>query len=150
MRTLRMIDRSIYHYINTQLGATWTALDIKDGFPNKLDNLDLPTVSIDYITFYSEPLELGTESTDDYGEWHFNVFARDNGERDDISYDIHELLNVGCGIYNFSGGSPGDRIGNIVFRRVTSRPVFVSSVDVPRGVRYRSVVMANADITITG
>ena len=151
MREIRNIDKSVLHYMRTQLVSIWGShLTVKDGHPNDLENIKLPTVTINYVSNSRAPREIGTEEGYDSVFWHFLVFARGKGERDDIGCDVCHLLKSGCSIYDFSSGTVGGKLGTLVFRGISHKPIFTLGDSVPRGERNRSVVIARAEVSITG
>lgn len=125
-------------------------LEVKDGYPNDLENIDLPVITVNYVTSQNVPRELGTDAGDDINYWHVMIFARGKGERDDMAYDVYQLLRSGCDVYDFSTGSPVGRIGYMDFTNITAKPVYPAGENVPRGERNRSVVVAKAEVSITG
>jgi len=151
MREIRNIDRSVLHYIRTQLVSIWGShLTVKDGHPNDLENIELPTVTVNYVTNARSPREIGTEEGYDSIYWHFMVFARGKGERDDIGYDVYRLLESGCDVHDFSSGAIGGRLGKLQFEGISYKPIFTLGDSVPEGERNRSVVIARAEVSITG
>ena len=137
-----MEDRSILEYMRTELVSIWGShLIVKDGWSSDLENIVLPAVTINYVTDDSVPRGLGESTNDDINYWHIMVFARGKGERDDISYDIKQLLGSGCGVYDFSAGSQGEKIGYMNFTNIRIKPILAE--------RNRSVVIARAEVSIT-
>ena len=151
MRQIRTIDRSVLSYLRTQLVNIWGShLSVKDRYPNDLENIDLPMVTSGHATNARLQLEMGTEAGVDSMYWHFMVFARGKGERDDISCDIKRLLASGCGIYDYSSGSQGDKIGYMNFKNINIKPIISAAGSNPASMRNRSVVVAKAEVAITG
>ena len=150
MREIREIDNSIVYYFEQQFGTIWGSnLEVMDSYPDDLKDLTPPVVAIDYTTIRPDPLELGTEETDDFYYWNVHIFGRKKGERDDITNVVIDLLESGCSILDFSDGTAGSAKGYVNFRDISAKPVF-STNSAPVGVRYHAVVVTKANVTITG
>ena len=119
---LRTTDISLYYFLSANLtnddyivlsGHSYpmvtSGVYLIDGYPNDVENMKLPTVSIEHYFTNEVPFQLGPGRTDErvFG---INVFARSDGERDDLAERVRNYLSsqtVNIYDYNivYSGGT---------------------------------------------
>ena len=122
MLDLRTTDISLYYFLSGKLAAddyivlsghsdTMVASGVYliDGYPDETDNVKLPTVAIEHYFTNELPFQLGPGKTDarNFG---ISVFARSDGERDDLSERLRNYLSAqSVNIYDYniiySGGT---------------------------------------------
>lgn len=151
MENFRLADKSLHYYLENQLNTIWGSfLSVKDSYPNTLEEITVPLVSVDYTTGRLNPLEIGTDENEDIMYFMIDIFARGKSERDDLLYIIMNLLSSGCNVVQFSGGSAGANIGHMYFEDISARPMYAFGPDIPTKVAYRAEVSTKATYTITG
>lgn len=99
----RLQDLSIYYYIKSLLSST-PFIKVVDGFP--VENLEIPSVSIEADTIDVKPWELGNRNGLFIRVWFIDVFAVNKSQRDEISYTILHALENTIPVYDYNEGFP--------------------------------------------
>jgi len=112
---LRTIDMSLYDFISTKLSTDgFTVLSghsypyvvsgiyLVDGRPAETTNMGLPTISIEHIFSTEQPFQLGPGRSDKR-MFEIDVYARSNGERDDLGERIRIYLGANSvSVYDYN------------------------------------------------
>lgn len=149
MRNIRLTDKSVHHYLKTNLQSQYGSfLDVLGRYPHNYEDISLPTVTVDYLSGDYENIEIGTAELEDIAYFTIEVFARSKGERDDLGDMIQDLLIAGCDMLQFSGGYAGVKLGNIHFDTIRARTLFAMG-DVPAPLVNRVVIRTQARVVVT-
>lgn len=137
----RKEDLSVYYWLK-DLFPTFT---IVDGFP--VENLKIPTISVEVDTIDSEPFELGNRHRQKFRVWYIDVFAATKSQRDEVAYKILEELENPIQVYDYDEGFPPSvspsNIGGLIPQdiRLEIKRVLPELVDL---LYYRSTVTFSA------
>lgn len=99
----RIEDLSIYYFL-TNLFLDAPFIKIVDGFP--VENLEVPSISIEADTITSLKFEIGNSVRNKYRTWYIDIFAVNKSQRDDAAYRILKALEENIPVYNYNEGFP--------------------------------------------
>jgi hypothetical protein len=146
---LRNVETSIYHYIASGVQAIWSGVKVLDAHPPIFENLTVPSVACDFSDLERNSYEIGSDKLEDKLIVQFYVYARADGERDDVGYYITELLVPQCDIYDYSTGTQGARLGFIDFDMITFDNNSFFGSDIPASLSHSGVVTTECTANIT-
>jgi hypothetical protein len=114
IRDLRNIDLNLYNFVSSGLSINGylilgdhsepyviSGIYLVDGYPEEIKNIKLPTIAIDQITAFDEPLQLGLGKFRKYS-YEIGIYARTDGERDDLSELVRNFFDSTMTIYNYN------------------------------------------------
>jgi len=114
IRDLRTTDMSIHEFIASSFRSedyviisghdeayVASGLFVIDGFPVDTGHMKVPTVSIEHDISRDEPFQLGPGRTDSR-IFLIDVFARSDGERDDLAEYVRYFLNSRIPIFDWN------------------------------------------------
>lgn len=101
-------------------------ITVVDGYP--IDNLVLPTVSVEAETIRATTLEMGNSEVLFPRLWDINVFGNTKTQRDSMAYTVLNNLRYGIDVYDYDLGFPPTvvpKIGHLSVVRdsITATPV---------------------------
>lgn len=140
-------DLSVYYFVKGILADT-PFIKVVDGFP--VENLEIPSVSIEADTIEVRPWELGNRHGILFRTWFIDVFAINKSQRDEIAYKILNALQTTIPVYDYNEGFPPEvtpsqigcmEIEDIRMDIIKINPAFVSKL------YYRSTVSFQAHYT---
>ncbi len=112
-------DRSVYYWL-VDMFSTYPAINIVDGFP--VENLVIPTVSIESKTLTPVPWEIGNRERSVIRVWFIDVFAANKNQRDELGYRIIDGLENSIPVYDYDEGFPPTvsptRIGALITKEI--------------------------------
>jgi len=94
-------DLSIYKWLEA-LFADAPFIKIVDAFP--LEDLTVPSISVESVTTTIQGSELGNRTPLKYRTYSIDVFAKDKAQRDEYSYRILNALDEAIMVYDFDEG----------------------------------------------
>jgi len=100
MNTERKKDISVFYWLKD----LFPTVTVVDEFP--LQELELPTISVEWDEMSSDPFELGNRQGDYLRSWYFNIFAKTKSQRDDLSYALVEALENPIPVLDYDMGFP--------------------------------------------
>lgn len=100
----RKQDLSIYYWLKDKLGNIDSSIKIEDGFP--VENLILPSVSVEADSINISPGEIGNKHGYQTRVWFIDIFAVNKSQRDDIAYYLIRELENDIPVYNYDEGFP--------------------------------------------
>lgn len=114
IKDLRNIDINLYYYIETKLvnngytilsgyNKTYVASGIylNDGYPTDFKDIKTPTVVLEHTFTRPEGFQLGV-GRQDSRQFVVDVWARSDGERDDLGELVRNFFNSSMTIYNYN------------------------------------------------
>lgn len=105
MHLERKKDLSVFYWLQ-ELFSAYPHINVVDGFP--LDNLEVPSVSIDWTIMTNDTYELGNRKGDYNRSWYIDVFTKNKSQRDDFTYLLLEALENTISVYDYDEGFPPD------------------------------------------
>jgi hypothetical protein len=142
MHLERKKDISVFYWLQ-DLFSAYPHINVVDGFP--LENLELPSVSIDWTIMTNDTYELGNRSGDFDRAWYIDVFTVNKSQRDDFTYLILEALENPIPVYDYDEGFPPSvsptqlgylRPENTEIRRIPILPELVEKLYYRSEVRF--------------
>lgn len=122
MQFLRLCDLSMVYWLRDNFSASNMSdyVTVLDGFPEDLRVLvpygeysneptqrRMPVVSVEALTMSRSPMELGSRDSLSSLSFNIDIFAENDGQRDDIQYLCVKFLNgQTIPIYNYNEGFP--------------------------------------------
>jgi hypothetical protein len=94
-------DLSVYYWLQSFLNPM---VKVVDAFP--VENLVLPSVSIETDVINGFFLELGSGKQEQIRTWTVDVFALNKTQRDEIGYLIYNELDNKIPVYDYDEGFP--------------------------------------------
>ncbi len=146
----RNVELSTLFYLETQIGANWTGIEIVKSFLSAYDKV-LPVVCIRLTDVITDRLEVGSTTLDNLYTFVIDIFATSDGQRIDLGDFIMEQLKSGWIYYSYSKASGSSTLDKIATSRVTvtefvnnSRIDFGDEVSNPD--RFRQTITFNTRI----
>lgn len=99
----RLEDLSVYYAVNN-LFTTVSGITIVDDYP--VDNLVIPSISVNAGKIRLENFELGNRSGLRYRKWYIDVYAKNKAQRDEFGYRVLNAFTNGVTVYNYNVGFP--------------------------------------------
>ncbi len=104
MHLERKKDIAVFYWLEGLFSTPYPHITVVDGFP--LDNLVVPSVSIDWTLMTNETFELGNRTGDYNRSWYIDVFTENKSQRDDFTYLILEALQDTIPVLDYDVGFP--------------------------------------------
>jgi len=123
-RESRNIELSTIYYLETEIDASWTGVEVVKGYPN-FNIVDVPCVAIRLMDIDSVYLEIGGTTLDNTYGLIIDIFARSDGQRLDLADFIRDELR-GSWIYYTHAHAAGDK--STVERTDSGSKVFLSTI----------------------
>jgi hypothetical protein len=115
MRELRNLELNLYYFITNKLSIEdgYTILSgysypyvisgvyVVDGYPNDIENMKLPTIAIEHSRTNDDPLQIGS-GYDRNRHFTVTLFARSNGERDDLGDRVRSYFLSSMTVYDYN------------------------------------------------
>lgn len=140
----RKEDLSVYYWLVGQFSDT-PFVKVVDEFP--LDNLEIPTISVDVDIVDVLPLELGNQIGFNFRIWSIDVFALNTAQRKEFAYRILNEIQKGIPVYNYDEGFPPSvtptQIGKLEVRNLRMENIAVNPEFVDQ-LYYRSQITFTA------
>lgn len=89
---LRNTELSTIQYLETQIEASWTDVQVVKGFPQYTPDMKLPIVAITLDQEITDFLEIGSRQTDDVYNFAIDIFGKSNANRLDLAQFIKDKL----------------------------------------------------------
>lgn len=136
MSKFRNADLSLIFYLREVMENNGWGVDdysVIDSYPTNLDTITkFPSVTVQSNVGDPFPIELGNRSTLKI-TWAVDVFAKGDGQRDDITYVIwDDLLDSRVALYDFNTGFPpttGDYTGISTLGAIIFDDIFFEVID---------------------
>lgn len=125
IKDLRNVDLNLYNFVSSRLNLEgYTVLSgfeyphalscvyLIDGYPHDKTNMKLPCVAIEHTGSTDDPLQLGTGIIVNR-DFTIQVFARTDGERDDLGEMIKNFLYNSMTIYDYNSVLSSGTYSNI-------------------------------------
>lgn len=124
MNLERKKDRSVYYFIKGILAA-YPSINVVDAYP--MQNLVLPTVSVEWDDITIVPLEQGNRIGTRDMMWSIDILANNKDQRDEIASVILDNIETGIPVYNYDEGFPPTvsptQIGLLTVYDITASPI---------------------------
>lgn len=160
IKDLRNFDLNIYGYIASGLRAqgfivlsgynnAWvtSGIYVVDGFPEGFEDLKTPSVAIEHESSRAEELQLGPGKKN-IRKYSIIVYARTDGERDDLGETIYGLFDSTMTIYDYNSvltAGTYQKVGIADFTNVTMRPLRDNSYE---SLKHQMNISFNSEICI--
>lgn len=99
----RLEDLSVYYLVNN-LFTTVPGIKVVDDYP--VDNLTIPSISVNAGKIRLEGFELGNRDELRARKWFIDVYASNKSQRDDFGYRILNAFTDGIPIYDYNVAFP--------------------------------------------
>ena len=116
--TTRNVELSTLFYLETQIDANWTGIELVKSFLSAYDKT-LPVVCVRMTSVISDRLELGATTLDNLYTFTIDIFATSDGQRIDLGDFIMDKLKDGWIYYTHSKASGATTLDKVAAGRVT-------------------------------
>jgi hypothetical protein len=140
MKLERLEDLSVYYWLKDIFSAT-SFIHIEDGFPEK--DLAIPTVAVEAGKIDVVEYELGNRVGLRVRRWYIDIYAKNKSQRDEIGYELLDVLKDGIPVYDYNQGFPPGitptRVGTLIIQSKSYSPIKISA-DVVDKMYYRATI----------
>lgn len=89
---VRNCELSTIAYLEAQIEASWTDVQVVKGFPEFTPSMKLPIVAVTLDQELTDFLEIGSRQTDDVYNFAIDIFGKSNANRLDLAQFIKDKL----------------------------------------------------------
>jgi hypothetical protein len=129
-RETRNIELSTIYYLETQIDANWSGVNVILGYPN-FNDVDVPIVSVRLNDNTSTYLEIGATTFDHVYGIIIDIFARSDGQRLDLADFIRDQL---AGSWTYYTHSHASGTNEEIVRTDSGSKLFLMSINENRKV----------------
>ena len=160
MQKFRLADATLIFHLRELMensGYTASQFSVNDSYPSNLDDItQFPAITVQSNVGEAFPIQLGNISTLRI-TWFIDIFAKGDGQRDDITYFIwNDLQENQIILYDFNTGFPpttGDytgisTLGKIHFDNVSFQTIEPDEFSRTIAEKHHSLVIASGYLSI--
>lgn len=149
----RNVELSTASYLETQVEASWTDVQVLKGFPDYTPDMKLPIVAITLIQELTDFIEIGSRLTDDIYTFSIDIFGKSTANRLDLAQFIKEKLLLDWTYNEYSRGS-GETLtatpaGKVTFIEFISNEKVEIGEDVNNFDRFRHLITFTCRVALT-
>jgi hypothetical protein len=112
-RRTRNLEASLIDYLIAQLATSWSGINVVKGFQEAYD-LNLPVITLRAESSVTDIQEIGDNNECRSYQIMIDIFATDDGMREDLKDFLMDVLKVGCIYYQFVTAKTPNQRGSVV------------------------------------
>jgi len=104
MMYLERLEVLSVYYTVQELFTTVSGVKVVDDYP--VDDLVIPSISVNAGLIRLENFELGNREGLRYRKWYIDIFAKNKAQRDEFGYRVLNAFDSGVTVYDYNAGFP--------------------------------------------